>query len=150
MFNHKRKAEEKQEKSKEVERQLVKLLRPVLGELKQRLDRRLVKTFLGLVMAIVMHRHRNNGLLLSELGGYLLGTEECQAGTKRISNLVHSARWEGEVIEDFLWQQGTQRVEELRAQGERALVLWDASVLKSQRVCRRKDYVLCVPAKRYA
>ena len=130
MFNHKRKAEEKQEKSKEVERQLVKMLRPVLGELKQRLDRRLVKTFLGLVMAIVMHRHRNNGLLLSELGGYLLGPEECQAGTKRISNLVHSARWEGEVIEDFLWQQGTQRVEELRAQGERTLVLWDESVLE--------------------
>jgi hypothetical protein len=54
-----------------------------------------VKTFLGLVMAIVMHRHRNYGLLLSELGGYLLGAEHCQAGTKRISNLVHSKKWQG-------------------------------------------------------
>jgi hypothetical protein len=36
------------------------------------MDRRLVMTFLGLVMSIMEHRHRNNGLLLSELGGYLL------------------------------------------------------------------------------
>jgi hypothetical protein len=43
----------------------------------------------GLVMAIIMHRHRNHGLLLSELGGYLLGPERCCAGTKRISKL----RW---------------------------------------------------------
>jgi hypothetical protein len=40
----------------------------------------------GLVMAIIMHRHRNHGLLLSELGGYLLGPERCCAGTKRISS----------------------------------------------------------------
>ena len=130
MFKDKRKAEEKQAKSRELERQLVKMLRLVLGELKQRVDRRLVKTFLGLVLAIVMHRHRNNGLLLSELGGYLLGPEQCQAGTKRISNLVHSARWEARVVEDFLWQRGTQRVEELRGQGERPLVIWDESVLE--------------------
>ena len=113
MINHKRKEEEKQEKSKELEKQLVKMLWPVLGELKQRVDRRLVKTFLGLVLAIVIHRHRNNGLLLSELGGYLLGTEHCQAGTKRISHLLHSARWDAEILEAFLWQQGTQRVEAL-------------------------------------
>ncbi|HET8669562.1 MAG TPA: transposase [Candidatus Saccharimonadales bacterium] len=130
MFKDKRKTEEKQAKSRELERQLVKMLRLVLGELKQRVDRRLVKTFLGLVLAIVMHRHRNNGLLLSELGGYLLGPEQCQAGTKRISNLVHSARWEARVVEDFLWQRGTQRVEELRGQGERPLVIWDESVLE--------------------
>ena len=125
MINHKRNQEEKQEKSKELEKQLVKMLWPVLRELKQRVDRRLVKTFLGLVLGIVIHRHRNNGLLLSELGGYLLGVEQCQAGTKRISNLVHSERWKAGILEDFLWQQGTQRVEELWAQGERPLVIWD-------------------------
>jgi hypothetical protein len=130
MFKHKRTEEEKQEKSRVLERQLVKMLWPVLRELKQSLDRRLVKTFLGLVMAIVIHRHRNNGLLLSELGGYLLGLEQCQAGTKRISNLVHSERWEARVIEDFLWQKGTQRVEELWKQEERPLVIWDESVLE--------------------
>jgi len=40
MFNNKRKEEEKQEKSKAVERQLVKMVWPVLGDLKQRVDRR--------------------------------------------------------------------------------------------------------------
>lgn len=130
MFNDKRKAAGRQEKSKALEEQLVKMLWSVLGELNQRLDRRLVKTFLGLVLAILMHRHRNNGLLLSELGGYLLGPEHCQAGTKRISNLVHSARWEAGVIEEFLWQRGTERVEELWRQGEHPLVIWDESVLE--------------------
>lgn len=47
-------------------------LRPLLVELNGRLDRRLVRTFLGLVIVIITHRHRNQGLLLSELGGYLL------------------------------------------------------------------------------
>jgi len=130
MFNNKRKVEEKQEKSQELEKQLVKMLWPVLRELKQRVDRRLVKTFLGVVLAIVMHRHRNHGLLLSELGGYVLGPEQCQAGTKRISNLEHSHRWEAGILEEFLWQQGTQRVEELWKQGERPLVIWDESVLE--------------------
>lgn len=130
MFKDKRKAEEEQAKSRELERQLVQMLWPVLGELKQRVDRRLVKTFLGLVLAIVMHRHRNSGLLLSELGGYLLGPEHCQAGTKRISTLVHSERWEARVVEDYLWQRGTERVEALWKQGERPLVIWDESVLE--------------------
>lgn len=130
MINNKRKEEEKQEKSRELEKQLVKLLWPVLREMKQKVDRRLVKTFLGLVLAIVRHRHRNNGLLLSELGGYLLGAEQCPAGTKRISHLVHSERWDAGVIEDFLWQRGTQRVEELWERGARPLVIWDESVLE--------------------
>ncbi len=130
MFNDKRKVTEKQEATRALEEQLVKLLWPLLVSLKQKLDRRLVQTFLGLVMAIVMHRHRNQGLLLSELGGYLLGAEHCRAGTKRISNLVHNPKWEGEMIEDFLWQAGTQRVEELWEQGERPLVIWDESVLE--------------------
>ena len=44
---------------------------PILASLKQKLDRRLVNTFQGSVRAIIKHRHRNNGLLLSELGGYV-------------------------------------------------------------------------------
>ena len=130
MLEDKQKEAEKQEQARQVEQQLVRLLWPMLVALKRRLDRRLVETFLGLVMAIIKHRHRNNGLLLSELGGYLLDTEHCRAGTKRISNLVHSERWSAGVIEEFLWQAGTQRVEELWAQGERPLVIWDESVLE--------------------
>lgn len=93
MFRDKGKQAEKQEKSKALEEKLVRMLWPVLVELKQKVERRLVKTFLGLVMAILLHRHRNDGLLLSELGGYLLAAEHCQAGTKRISNLLHSGKW---------------------------------------------------------
>ena len=121
---------EKQEKTREREKELVKELWPLLVGMKQRVDRRLVRTFLGLVMVILMHRHRSHGLLLSELGGYLLEPGQCQAGTKRISNLLHSQRWEAAMIEGYLWQRGTQRVEELQAQGERPLVLWDESVLE--------------------
>lgn len=130
MYKDKRKEVEKEEQSRQVENQLVKRLWPVLVKLNEALDRRLVKTFLGLVIAIILHRHRNNGLLLSELGGYLLGAEHARAGTKRISNLVHSEMWEAEVIEDYFWDTGTQRVEELWAQGERPLVIWDESVLE--------------------
>lgn len=130
MFKDKRKEAEKQEKSKQLERRLVDKLRPLLSKLNEKLDRRLVKTLLGLVMAIVIHRHRNNGLLLSELGSYLLGAERNCAGTKRISNLVHSEKWEADLIEDHFWQAGSQRVEEVQAQGQRPLVIWDESVLE--------------------
>jgi hypothetical protein len=122
VLKDKRKTEEKQAKAEEMES-------------------RLVKTLLGLVMAIVGHRHRNNGLLLSELGGYLLGTEACCAGTKRISNLLHSQKWNAEEVEKFQWEQASQRVEELQEQGERPLVIWDESVLekseslKAERLC---------------
>ena len=122
MYKDKRKVEEKQENSREVEKQLVRLLWPVLVGLKKQLDRRLVSTFLGLVMVIVRHRHRNQGLLLSALGSYLLGAEHGRAGTKRISNLVHSKKWQASLIEDFLWQAGTQ--------GEHPWVIWDESVLE--------------------
>jgi len=130
MLKDKRKEAEKQEKARQVESQLVNLLWPVLVKLNQKLDRRLVNTFLGLVIAIIMHRHRNNGLLLSELGSYLLGAEQGRAGTKRIGNLVHSEKWEAGIIQDYFWQQGTQRVEDLWKQGERPLVIWDESVLE--------------------
>lgn len=130
MFKDKGKGEERQEQSRRMEKCLVDMLWPLLNKLNEALDRRLVNTFLGLVMAIVIHRHRNHGLLLSELGSYLLGCGTSRAGTKRISNLVHSERWKANLIEDYFWQAGTQRVEELWAQGQRPLVIWDESVLE--------------------
>jgi hypothetical protein len=54
-----------------VERHFVKMVWPILVSLKQKLDRRLVNTIPGLVRAIIKPRHRNNGLLLSQLGGYV-------------------------------------------------------------------------------
>jgi hypothetical protein len=105
-------------------------LKPLLVELNTWLDRRLVQTCLGLVLAIVMHRHRNQGLLLSELGSYLLSPDRGPAGTKRLSRLLHSPRWEAELVEDFLWQGADRRVEELVAEKKIALAIWDESVLE--------------------
>jgi len=102
----------------------------LLVELDANLDRRLVETFLGLVMVLIMHRHRNHGMLLSELGGYLVPPAHAPAGTKRISNLLRSANWDCEMIEQFLWQQADQRVAELSDRGETVLAIWDESILE--------------------
>jgi hypothetical protein len=130
MLKDKRKREERQGKSAWIEGELFAYLKPLLRELNQQIDRRLVQTFLGLVMAIVIHRHRNHGLVLSELGGYLLGPEHSRAGTKRISNLIHSDKWGARMIVRFLWETGTQRVNAIQDQGEAPLVIWDESVIE--------------------
>ncbi len=122
-------------------RQCFEFLAPLLCVLNQRLDRRLVQTFLDLVIVIVMHRHRNHGLVLSELGEHLLGAARAPAGVKRIATLLHSTRWSGAVIEDFLWTQADQQIQALHAVEQPAYVLWDESVLekpeslKAERLC---------------
>jgi hypothetical protein len=63
------KAEKKQD-SLDLEDMCSKYLQPLLEQLQGLVDRRLVKTFLDLVLVILMHRNRNNGLLLSELGDH--------------------------------------------------------------------------------
>jgi hypothetical protein len=60
---------EESKQSKVLEHQLSGFMGDLLWGLNEKVDRRLVNTFFGLVMAILMHRHRNHGLLLSELGG---------------------------------------------------------------------------------
>ena len=65
MWKDKPNEEERQEKTRALEKRLVKELWPLLVVVKQKVDRRLVQTFLGVVMAILIHRHRNHGLLLS-------------------------------------------------------------------------------------
>ena len=84
MNKNSKKSGARQAKTARMEYELMMFLGGLLGRLNRQIDRRLVSTFVGLVMAIIMHRHRNQGLLLSELGGYLLGPERCCAGTKRI------------------------------------------------------------------
>jgi len=104
--------------------------RSVLRLLAQQLDRRLVQTFLDLMMVILMHRHRNQGLVLSELGGYLLGMEHAPAGTKRISNLLHSMRWKAELLEQWLWKQGDAKVETCQGPQDDTYVIWDESEIE--------------------
>ncbi len=92
-------------------------------------------------MVIVMHRHRNQGLLLSELGGQLLGGERAPAGTKRIHNLLCSEGWEESEIEAYLWEQADRAIEQRRNLSEAVYVIWDESVLekpeslKAERLC---------------
>lgn len=122
-------------------RQCYEFFQPLLRDLNRLLDRRLVQTFLDLLLVIVIHRHRNHGLVLSELGGHLLGGAHAPAGVKRIANLLHSVRWVGSIVEDFLWRQANHRVQELQNTDQVAYVLWDESVLekpeslKAARLC---------------
>jgi len=96
---------------------------------------------LDLLPVIVMHHHRNQGLLLSDLGGFLLGAEHAPAGTKRISNLLRSPRWNSKVVEDYLWQQADQAIDQRLHPQEDVYVIWDESViekpesLKAERLC---------------
>jgi hypothetical protein len=109
---------------------LLRFLAPLLGPLDRRIDRRLVRTLVGTVEAIVCFRNRPHGLLLSELGAYLLDPAHAPAGTKRLSNLLRCAKWSSQLIEQFLWQQVTTHLEELEERQETALLLWDESVLE--------------------
>src|SRR5437867_7860190 len=111
-------------------RQLVQFLTPLLQTLDRRLDVRLVRTFLATLVAIVQWRNRPHGLLLSELGAYLLTPAQAPAGTKRLSNLLRAPKWTADLIADWLWQQADARVQTLLASGEEPLLVWDGSVLE--------------------
>ena len=104
--------------------------RPLLEKLYMKLDRRLVQTMLNLMIVIVIHRHRNHGLLLSELGGYLLNGEHAPAGTKRIHNLLRHPGWEAQAISDYLWQQADQAVQQRQSPQDDVYVIWDESVIE--------------------
>jgi hypothetical protein len=105
-------------------------LRPLLVQLHRQVDRRLVQTCLTAVSALLMHRHRNLGLVLSELGSFIASPAQAPAGTKRLSRLLHSPRWTAALIEDFLWTGAHARVEELVQAQNTPLVIWDESVLE--------------------
>lgn len=109
---------------------LERFLDPLLVELDELLDKRLVRTFAGTIAAILRFRHPRCGLLLSELGAYLISPLHAPAGTKRLSNLLRSPRWGAERIAAFLWRGAEVRLCELEAAGEDALLLWDESVLE--------------------
>lgn len=132
-MQHKIKGQEEQasaSKSEEIHGRLIEFLEPLLLVLDETLDKRLVRTLVRAIAAIISFRHGSNGLLLSELGSYILSPAQAPAGTKRLSNLLRSKRWGYEVIEQFLWQQGHDRVQALKTTGEEALVVWDESVVE--------------------
>lgn len=121
---------EKKQESGELENRCWRFLKPFLEELHGKVDRRLVKTFLDLVLVILVHRNRNNGLLLSELGDHLLGGERGPTGVKRIASLLHSMKWQSVWILKYLWRRATAQVQELVEQQEAVYAIWDESVLE--------------------
>src|SRR6185436_13549401 len=121
---------EKAQEGRDVENRCWEYLKPLLQELHKKVDRRLVKTMLDLVLVILMHRHRNSGLLLSELGDHLLGGERGPAGVKRIASLLHSHRWRSSLIVKWMWGRGDEKVKELSERKEAVYVIWDESVLE--------------------
>ena len=108
-------------------KELAVFLFPLLVTLDRLLDKRLVRTFLQTIQVILAYRDRVGGLLLSELGGYLLSPEQAPAGSKRLSNLLHSPKWRAQVVEDELWQQASEQVHTWHEQGEEGLAIWDGS-----------------------
>lgn len=111
-------------------RRLTTFVQPLLAGLDALLDLRLVQTFLATLHVLLEFRHRNNGLLLSELGAYLASPDHAPAGTKRLSNLLHSGKWASQFIEAFLWRQADERLAELEQAGEDGLLMWDESVVE--------------------
>jgi hypothetical protein len=109
-------------------------LLPLLRVLDEALDKRLVRTFLQCLVAIIRGRNNAQVLWLSELGSYLdgYGGDACSAaaGTKRVGNLLRSVKWTGVVIERYLLEQADEEVQKLREQGKRILCLWDGSVVE--------------------
>lgn len=117
-------------------------LQPLLDELDTHLDLRLVRTVANTVTAVISHRCPSVSLLLSELGSFIISPEHARlrrytglkapAGTKRLSNLLHSPNWEAEIIDAYLLEQAKRRVEKELAEspGKRVLCILDSSVVE--------------------
>src|SRR5262245_60410878 len=123
-------AEQAHPLASQVRPRLLCFLAPLLGTLDHQLDRRLLVTFVETRRALLVWRHRNLGLLLSELGSYLAKPGHAPAGTKRLSNLLHSTNWQPDLIASYLWDQAVQQVTTLLASSQEALLMWDDSVLE--------------------
>ncbi len=113
-----------------LQRRLDLFLLPLLVIFDAQLDARLVRTVVGTVSAFICWRHRAHGLLLRELRAYLLSPVQAPAGTKRLSNLLRSPRWQADMIAQFLWEQADARLAALESTGQEAYVAWDESVLE--------------------
>lgn len=116
--------------ARELEAELERFLAPLVAWLDTLLDKRLVRTLVASIVALVEWRNRAHGLLLSELGAYICDPAHAPAGTKRLSNLLRSPRWEANLLNLYLWRQATQRLAALETAGETPLLIWDTSVLE--------------------
>lgn len=121
---------ENSQKSQELATRLEHFVAPLLSRLDSQIDKRLVRTFLLTLQAILTFRHSTNGLLLSELGAYILNPQQAPAGTKRLSNLLRCTKWVYTLIDGYLWQAAEQQRVALAAEEQTAYVIWDESVVE--------------------
>jgi hypothetical protein len=105
-------------------------LEPLLFLLDSLIDVRLVRTLHQAIETILVLKDRHAGLLLSELGGYLLSPDKAPAGTKRLSNLLRSSKWSAKILQDFLWKKARERAQQLIDQNKTILLAWDESVIE--------------------
>lgn len=107
---------------------------PFLLMVDEVLDKRLVRTLLQCLVAIIRFRNNPQALWLSELGSYIQGYEgyspSATAGNKRVGKLLRSVKWTVGLIDRYLLEKADEEVQRLRGQGKRILCLWDGSVLE--------------------
>jgi hypothetical protein len=117
---------------------LLKLLEtfflPFLIQLDEVLDKRLVRTLLQCLVAIIRCRNNPQVLWLSELGSSLSSYDgdacSAAAGAKRVGKLLRSVKWTVECIDRYLLEKADEEVKKLKERGERILCLWDGSVVE--------------------
>ena len=56
-----------------------------------------------------------------------MSAAHAKACTKRLSNLVHSAKWRACLITGFLWQRASEQLTQWQQAGQDGLLLWDES-----------------------
>jgi hypothetical protein len=95
-----------------------------------KLDKRLVTTFYDLFMIILMFRHNTKSLILAELGQYIKGVEHAPAGTKRISNLLRSKKWDLSDLEEEQLRQAQLYVKAAKEKVSQVLCYWDDSTIE--------------------
>lgn len=109
-------------------------LQPFLLQLDAMLDKRLVRTFLQCLVAVIRLRNNTQVLWLSELGSALQGYDgdapSAPAGTKRIGKLLRSVKWTVGCIDHYLLEKADEEVQKLKMQGKRIICIWDGSVVE--------------------
>ncbi|HEY1350945.1 MAG TPA: hypothetical protein VGF67_15105 [Ktedonobacteraceae bacterium] len=109
-------------------------LMPLLRVLDEALDKRLVRTCVQCLVAIIRGRNNAQVLWLSELGSYLdgYGAEACSAaaGTKRVGKLLRSVKWTADLIEPSLLKKADEEVQKLKGRKQRIVCIWDDSVVE--------------------